>query len=603
MRRRVGLRWKILVLTALPLLALAGTTLWLVDRGVSERSQRALADDLRRASGVFENMLAETASELEVTGAVIVRDPRFFSVLALPHHRNDRQFNGTVKGVAQDFHHLAQPDVFDVVDAHGDLVATVGRLALEPETRAPLLKTVLAARGAGHSERRAIAQRGTHVLVVATPVVADGHVVGALLLGREVSGALAARLRDLTSSEVSFLSGRRITRTTLGTGEDREAARGIDVSPRGDAVSVGDWIMLARPLPMAAEDTHQSYVLQRSLAAETEFLHSVRGHLFEVGLLLLAAVSLAAFFISGHITHPIRQLVAAAAAMERGEFEAPIDRGRRDEMGTLANRFDEMRKRQRTYVRTLQEVARAKSEFIAVASHELRTPISIIRGWEDLLRGGLVKFGDAAYTNGLDAIARACEALEKIAVSATRMAQVDDADRLPEPAPTEVAMLIADAVREAKATDPERAVEVSVHVEAGLPEAVLDRTLVLHAVDALVRNGIRFTPDGGRVGVKAYAQGADLVIEVRDTGIGLTPEVKGRLLAQGDVQHDSLHHHTARGLEFNIAGMGFGLVLVRRVAEGHGGRLVVDGEPGKGSVFTLVLPGACAGEEETRQAA
>src|SRR5262249_11905294 len=65
MSRRVGLRWKILVLTALPLLALAGATLWLVDRGVSERSQRAVAEDLRRAAGVFENMLAETAAELE----------------------------------------------------------------------------------------------------------------------------------------------------------------------------------------------------------------------------------------------------------------------------------------------------------------------------------------------------------------------------------------------------------------------------------------------------------------------------------------------------------------------------------------------------------
>src|SRR4051812_41500176 len=194
MLRRFGLRWKILVLTALPLLALAGATLWLVDRGVSERSQRALADDLRRAAGVFENMLAETASELEVTGAVIVRDPRFFSVLALPHHHNDHQFNGTVKGVAQDFHHLAQPDLLEVVDAHGDMVATVGRLAMQPETRAALLGDVLAKHATGHSVRRAIAQKGTHVLVVATPVIADGHVVGALLLGREVSGALAARL-------------------------------------------------------------------------------------------------------------------------------------------------------------------------------------------------------------------------------------------------------------------------------------------------------------------------------------------------------------------------------------------------------------------------
>jgi len=316
---RIGLRWKILVLTALPLLALAGATLWLVDRGVSTRSEVALSADLVRAAGVFENMLAETATELDVTGAVIVRDPRFFSVLALPHGRNDHEFRATVVGVAQDFHHLAQPDVFEVADARGEMVAAVGRIAMLPAARAALVKSVLA----GRSERRAVAQRGTHVLLAGTPVMADGRVVGALLLGREVSGVLASRLRELTSSEVSFVSERHITRTTLGVGEEREVARRVAMSASGSLpgpVRDGGWIALARPLPMAAEGTGQMYVLQRSLDAETEFLQSVRGHLLELGLLLLAAVSLAAFFISAHITRPIRQLVTAAAAMEQGDW-------------------------------------------------------------------------------------------------------------------------------------------------------------------------------------------------------------------------------------------------------------------------------------------
>src|SRR5262249_46258683 len=157
------------------------------------------------------------------------------------------------------------------------------------------------------------------------------------------------------------------------------------------------------------------------------------------------------------------------------------------------------------------------SEFIAVASHELRTPISIIRGWEDLMRGGMVKYGDPQYAGGLDAIARSCAALEKIAVSATRMAQVDDADQLPEPSPTLIEPMLAEAVREARAAGPERVVAVSVEVAAGTRTAVVDGMQVMHAVDALVRNGIRFTPDGGDVRVRAWTHGEDLVIEVRDS--------------------------------------------------------------------------------------
>jgi signal transduction histidine kinase len=599
---RVGLRWKILLLTALPLLALAAATLWFVDRGVSARSEENIAGDLRRAADLFENMLSASAAELSVTGAVIVRDPRFFSVLALPHGRHDREFLATVAGVAQDFQQLAHPDVFEIVDSRGDVVASVGRMTMVSIGRDTLVTSALA----GRAEKRALSQRGAQVLLVGTPVVADSRVVGALLLGREVSGALAARLRDLTSSEVTFLSDRHITRTTLTEPEDREVARRAASRPlvaNMGPVHDGGWIAQARPLPMAADPTQQVYVLQRSLEAETAFLRSVRSHLLELGLLLLAAVTAASLFIAGHITHPIRQLVLAASAMERDDWEAKIDRDREDEMGYLAASFDDMRRRQRTYVRGLQEVARAKSEFIAVASHELRTPISIIRGWEDLLRGGFVNPGTDSYVEGLDAIGRACQSLEKIAVSATRMSQSDGSQGPPLPAPCAVEPLLEDAAQEALAVAPERQVSLTIEVRPEARHAIVDRAQVLHALDALIRNGIRFTPDGGAVTVRALASGEDFSIEVRDTGIGLSAEAKSRLLDQAYVPHDSRHHHTATGLEFNVAGMGFGLALVRSVVEGHGGRLVVDGHEGRGSVFTMLFPGARAGGEELGRAA
>jgi signal transduction histidine kinase len=105
------------------------------------------------------------------------------------------------------------------------------------------------------------------------------------------------------------------------------------------------------------------------------------------------------------------------------------------------------------------------------------------------------------------------------------------------------------------------------------------------------------------VTVRALALGQDFSIEVRDTGIGLSDEARSRLLDETYVPHDSRHHHTASGLEFNVAGMGFGLALVRSVVEGHGGRLVVDGHEGRGSTFTMLFPGARANGEELGRAA
>ncbi len=587
----LGLRGRILLLTALPLAALTAASLWLVDRGVSSRTQGALREDLQHAADLLETLLAARTTQLEVTGAVIVRDPRFFSMLTLPHAPHDPQFRATVAGVAGDFEALAHPDVFEVVDARGEVVASVGSIALDSAARSALAPDALAGRTAHHA--RVVS--GRHVLTVTTPVVADRRVVGALLLGTEVGGALASNLRELTKSDVTFLSGGRVTRTTLGNGPEREVARTAASRP-GAARELGEpgnrWLALARPIPFGDSGEGDAFVVQRSFDAETAFLRDVRGHLVELGLLAILVVTLAAAFIAIGITRPVRQLVDAADGMEHGRWDAPLDTSRRDEMGTLASRFDHMRRRQRVYVEQLEEVARAKSEFIAVASHELRTPIAIILGWRDLFSMGAVMPAHPRWNQGLEAIGSACKTLERIAVDATRMADArrvaDDVTRAWAP----VQPVLEAAVREALSDAQERDVVVHFEVEPGAGRARMDAAKLQQAVGALVRNGIRFTPDGGAVEVTAIPEGAGLNVVVRDNGVGLSPAMRTRLAERTIAPRDSGHHHTGHGLEFNRPGLGFGLALARQVAEAHGGELRIDGEEGRGSTFTLVLPGA-----------
>jgi signal transduction histidine kinase len=591
---RLGLRWKILLLTALPLAALTSASLWLVDRGVSSRASAALRDDLVRAGDLLESMIAERTERLEATGAVIVRDPRFFSMLTLPHARGDAQFKATVAGVASDFEALAHPDVFEVVDGHGDVVASVGNLALDPAAR-----TALAAGGLeGRTERRAVAVRGTHVLLVSTPIVADRRVVGTLLLGTEVGGALAGDLRQLTKSDVTFLSGGRVTRSTLDRPEDRgvaiTAATGGGSDPRTIRSAAARWIALARPLPFSTEGGGQAFVVQRSFDAETAFLRDVRSHLAELGLLAILGLTLAGLLIATRLTRPIRQLVDAAEAMERGRWDAPIETGRGDELGALANRFDQMRRRQRVYVEHLEDVARAKSEFIAVASHELRTPIAIVMGWRDLLATGQILPPDARFERGIEAIGNACATLERIAVDATRMADAQDAGDAVDAEWCELGPLLERVLRDVREGAAARVVALVLDVDPAAARAWADPAQLARAVDALVSNGVRFTPDGGTVHIEARAEGAALLVHVRDSGIGLTAEARARLAERTIAPRDSGHHHTGRGLAFNHQGLGFGLALARRIVEAHGGELRIEGEEGRGSAFTLFLPDALA---------
>ena len=108
---RIGLRWKIMFFTVLPLVTLAFAALWIVNRSTTRQVNQALHEDLDRASAVLENVLAESERSLVVTGQVIVQDPRFFSVLTIPGSNADPQLRATVSGVARDFNALTQADL------------------------------------------------------------------------------------------------------------------------------------------------------------------------------------------------------------------------------------------------------------------------------------------------------------------------------------------------------------------------------------------------------------------------------------------------------------------------------------------------------------
>jgi len=143
---RFQLRWKILPFTVLAPISLALGTLVLVNRSVSDHVQASIREDLERSSLVFENLLSERSRSLSVAGQVIVRDPRFFSVLTLPASWQDPQFRATVRGVARDFEAITRTDLFEVLDRKGHVLASVGRDASTPEARAWLVKAVPAGR-------------------------------------------------------------------------------------------------------------------------------------------------------------------------------------------------------------------------------------------------------------------------------------------------------------------------------------------------------------------------------------------------------------------------------------------------------------------------
>lgn len=596
---RVGLRPRILLLTVLPPVVLAAATVWTVNHNVSRQVHSSIHEDLRRASMVFESTLEARSEALGTAGQVIARDPRFFSILTLPGLHTDPQSRATVQGVARDFNNITRADLFEVFDGKGRLLATVGRGSSTRSSLGPMIRPALE----GRATSGILVERQADYQVTVTPVFAHGRMIGGLLLGARIGQPLARRLRDLTRSEVTFVSDRKSVGSTLEDGDRAALLLALRSRPRGDSLAEREllevkaagqtFLTLVRPIPDSSPSAPQFYVMQRSLEAETGYLTAMRNLLIQLGVLAVIVAVLGGMAVAQRITGPIQRLVRGADEMERGDYQYPLEIRSRDEIGHLAERFEEMRQREKVYVRSLQEVARMKSEFINVASHELRTPISIIRGFHDLFATGGLGPVTPPQTKALEAIDVSLLSLTRVAEDATKMAQIEGERLVLRVEDYDVANVLRQGVADAITDARKRELDVEVVVEPDLPPARMDGMRIAQAISQLVRNSIRFTPDGGLIEVRAWREKAELVLQVRDTGIGISEEKCQDLFDRSFVVRDSLHHHSSSTLEFKSAGLGLGLAIVRGILEAHGGTIKVESQVSRGTTFTLRLPFEC----------
>ncbi|WP_234553822.1 ATP-binding protein [Thermus caliditerrae] len=224
------------------------------------------------------------------------------------------------------------------------------------------------------------------------------------------------------------------------------------------------------------------------------------------------------------------------------------------------------------------EAERLKGEFIAAVSHELRTPLAVIMGLAELLREEPLSEG-------------AQESVELILESAFRLkTMVDnllDTSRL-EAGRFEVARrpvnlkpLLLDLARSFQGVARLSGVEFRVEV-AELPVMEADPDRLVQVVGNLLSNAFKFTPPGGEVRLAAQVEGEDLVLEVADTGPGIPKEELPKLFQR----YARAKNASARG----VAGTGLGLFISKHIVEAHGGRIEVESEEGKGSLFRVILP-------------
>jgi two-component system sensor histidine kinase BaeS len=277
---------------------------------------------------------------------------------------------------------------------------------------------------------------------------------------------------------------------------------------------------------------------------------------------LLAAI--AAFLLARRISRPVDRIAGAARTLTRGTHPEPVPVEGAAEIATLAVAFNEL-------AAQLRRAQEAERNFLLSVSHELKTPLTAIRGYAEAVEDGAVDPREAAATVASEA--RRLERLVHDLLDLARMNRTDFSVRNTE---IDLAEVADDAVRRYQQQAESFGVALHAITDSSAP-AIGDGDRVLQVVSNLVENALRLTPPGGEVRVVA----APGVLRVEDTGPGL---------AETDTERafERFYLHERYGLERRV-GTGLGLAIVKELTLAMGGSVEVESSPGRLTVFTVRL--------------
>jgi signal transduction histidine kinase/CheY-like chemotaxis protein len=326
-----------------------------------------------------------------------------------------------------------------------------------------------------------------------------------------------------------------------------------------------------------------------------------------LALVLLAALGfavLAGMFLAGRMIGPIQVLRAGAARIGSGDLSQQIRIKTGDELEVLAAQFNDMAGRlQESYAgleqkvelrtreveeksRQLEKASQHKSQFLANMSHELRTPLNAIIGLTEMMYTNAARFGTEKATEPLRRVHRAGTHLLGLINQVLDLSKIEAGKLELSPESVNLAPLIDEVIGTARQLAEQNRNRLVVESLENLGALTVDPMRLRQILLNLLSNACKFTKQGEvTLRVRKVVDGRNWIeFAVADTGIGMTPEQQAKLFEEF-TQADS---STAR----QYGGTGLGLAITRKLARMMGGEVTVTSEPGKGSVFSVRLPGS-----------
>jgi signal transduction histidine kinase len=303
------------------------------------------------------------------------------------------------------------------------------------------------------------------------------------------------------------------------------------------------------------------------LSLEGEFLDKVNASLLWAGLAASAVALVLGLLLARQLTAPLRTLTQAAHRLARGETPQVAVRSQ-DEIGELSQAFNHMS-------RSLARQETLRRNLMSDIAHELRTPLSVIRGDLEALLDGIYEPTPGALASLQEEVLL----LSRLVDDLRALAQAEAGQLKLERRPTDLGDLLAGVVASFDLQAEAQGQQLVLDVPPDLPPVDVDPLRIRQVVANLVSNALRHAPRSGRIAVSVVLQPGQVRVSVADNGPGIAAE---------DLAH--VFDRFWRGRGARVDGTGLGLAIARELVRAHGGQIGVESTPGQGSTFSFTLP-------------
>ncbi|SFI16201.1 heavy metal sensor kinase [Selenomonas ruminantium] len=335
---------------------------------------------------------------------------------------------------------------------------------------------------------------------------------------------------------------------------------------------------------MDVEYQGQIYQLHffKTITAEKHFLETLQKILFLMTILGFLLALLAGYFVSKRILLPIREMTATARKIEVEKMDRRITvPPARDELSELADTFNHMLER-------LEIGFKQQQRFVSDASHELRTPVTVILGYSDLLsRWG--RSDKEVLDEGISSIRSEAEDMQQLIEKLLFLARADQKRQVLHKERIELSELVEDVMRKMKLVTKTHSVDLLQNDEGVI---YADQVTMRQMMRIFLENSVKYTPQGGHITARArrLPDGGHIMLELADDGIGIAKEDQQRVFERF-YRVDASRTKADGG----VSGTGLGLSIASWICEQHGIEISMESALGKGTKMLLKIP--LAGEK------